>query len=392
MINCSMKKKVGILTYYYNNINFGGQLQAYALQHVLENLNCYAEQICYSSDNNTQFYELNIMQKIIHFLTNPIEVFQNRLIKPEIMKKMEMRKQKFVEFQNQIPHSTEVYKDDTISGVSSRYDVFICGSDQIWKDWGMNCEQEKRNYVLGFLNGNEKCFSYAASLGSNFIDKNQSRILSEELPKLQAISVREKEAVPLIQPFTEKQIEVVLDPVLLLSSEEWEACSNAHEITGEYIFCYFIGEKKEHRRMAKRISRKMNCKLVTIPHVVYGRFNPNDYRFGDYQDYSSGPAEFIRLIRDAKMVLTDSFHAMVFSTIFHKPFYVFYRENQNINGTMNGRITDFLEEFSLSDRLKNEEEMSEEPEKKYRCIDYSVFDRKIEKRRQESIEFLKKNL
>ena len=129
---------------------------------------------------------------------------------------------------------------------------------------------------------------------------------------------------------------------------------------------------------------------MTFPHIFLNVVRKCDLFFGDIHDYTSGPREFIGLIKNAEFVITDSFHACVFSMIFQKPFVVFERNKIGEKGNMNSRIYDFLEEYHLENQLVTEkklEDMNKIPE-----IDFTYAHEHWKKRREESLEYLENAL
>ena len=116
----------------------------------------------------------------------------------------------------------------------------------------------------------------------------------------------------------------------------------------------------------------------------------SDLFFGDIHDYTSGPREFVSLIKNAEMVITDSFHACVFSMIFKTPFAVFERGGTGEKGNMNSRIYDFLEEYHLENQLVTEKELADM--KEIPKIDFTYAHEHWEMRREESLEYLKNAL
>ena len=211
------------------------------------------------------------------------------------------------------------------------------------------------------------------------------------LAKLNFVSVREKESVDIVKKMSGKPVTVVLDPVLLLTKNDWDKVQktvNAGE--KKYVLGYFLGTDRQHRWATQKFAETIHAKTHVFPFIYGNRVNRADLFFGDMKDFTSGPAEFVGLIKNAACVITDSFHAMVFSLIYHKPFYVFERNTQVGGGTMNSRIYDFLEEFGLKDRLVTPEELK--GKRAIEPIDYSYADEVLARRRQESFNYLKQAL
>ena len=381
------KKSAGILTLYNECYNFGGLLQAYALPTILKkNFGVSAEQINYSfkAKNDNRVKEKLTIGNIIYKLGI---AFFRKLKKNNLNK----RKKTFEQFMEEIPHSDRIYNSDNIDESLKEYDIFICGGDQIWNDY--NTEHSNRNikvYTLQFVPSEFKKIAYAPSMAVLEASPKFKKIMSDGLNLLEAISVREKRSLSLLQPLTDNNIKVVVDPVLLMTENEWAQEAIEQEKKDKYILCYLLGDSIEQRKAAAKSAKKFNCKIVTFPHILENVVRKCDLFFGDIHDYTSGPHEFISLIKNAEFLITDSFHACVFSMIFKTPFAVFERGGTGENGTMNSRIYDFLEEYHLKSQLVSEQELTEM--KKIPKIDFTYAHNHWEKRREESLEYLKNAL
>ena len=140
----------------------------------------------------------------------------------------------------------------------------------------------------------------------------------------------------------------------------------------------------------EKFAAKNNYKVIVFPHIVHNVIRKCDLFFGDIHDYSSGPREFLGLINNAEFVITDSFHACVFSMIFKTPFVVFERNKPGEKGNMNSRIYDFLEEYHLENQLVTEKKLADM--KEIPKLDFTYAHEHWKKRREESLEFLKNAL
>ena len=181
-----------------------------------------------------------------------------------------------------------------------------------------------------------------------------------------------------------------MDPVLLLNKSEWLEQSRPTKINGKYILCYLLGDSITQRKAVEIISKRLKLRIVTFPHIVNNVVRKCDLFFGDIKDYASGLRQFLDLINNAEFVITDSFHACVFSMIFETPFIVFERNKPSEKGNMNSRIYDFLEECHLENQLVNVEKamnLSRIPE-----VDYSFAHEHWFHRRNDSIEYLTRAL
>lgn len=338
--------KIGILTLYFNNKNYGGLLQAYALQHFLAKKGYECEQICWNfEDALLQYSDLDNIRKDMKVKPNSHSLFyriEKKLLRGQIAKKRAARDECFKTFEVQIPHSKQVYTIDNYSQIAKEYDAVVVGSDQIWNmDW--YCPE----HFLSF-SGSALKIAYAASMPNCELNDLQKKVVADHLESFSAVSVREKNTQQFFEEITQKKISWMPDPTLLLARDEWvDAMSATHGIGPEsYIFCYFLGGGKTKRSSALRLARKTGRKIVTLPHLTDTR--PEDLFFGDMKLYDVSPREFITLISNADLVMTDSFHATVFSIIFQKKFVVFSREE---NDKSNSRIGTLLREFGLEDHI-----------------------------------------
>lgn len=383
------QNKIGILTLYHDNYNFGGLLQAYALPVALKKyLGINAEQIDYvfTPEKNDKNITNVSSQSIIYKLG---VIFFNKLEKNNLSK----RRNVFDQFIKEIPHSKECYEFDSISHVLNSYNSFICGGDQIWNDYtqlNWYGKNDSSVLTLRFVPDNMKKISYAPSMGVFTLTNEFRKEFGNWVNRLDAISVREKKILPELEKMTNKAITVVVDPVLLLTEKDWSNVMAYSPKKKKYILCYLLGDSIAQRKSVEKLARKVNCKIITFSHILGPAVRKCDLFFGDIHDYSSGPREFIGLIKNAEFVITDSFHACVFSMIFETPFVVFERNKIGEKGNMNSRIYDFLEEYHLENQLVTEKEM--EDMKEIPRIDYTYAHAHWKKRREESLEYLENAL
>ena len=380
-------EKIGILTLYYENYNFGGLLQAYALPKVLiDKFKIDAEQIKYSLyvENRDKSENENIHLKWYNLIYKIGICFFSKMKE----KKIGFRKKVFEQFMEEIPHSKEIYDYLSVSECLNKYCILICGGDQIWNV--CNGMQNLNVFTLKFVPENVRKISYAPSMAILEMNDEGKKCMEQGLSELKAISVREKRSINILKAMTRKKIEVVVDPVLLLKAEEWCKELNQSTIKNKYILSYLINDSVMQRKAVNRIARKFKLKIVKFPHILANSVRKCDLFFGDIHDYTSGPREFLGLIKNAEFVITDSFHACVFSMIFEKPFVVFERNKIGEKGNMNSRIYDFLEEYHLENQLVTEKEL--EDINKIPEIDFTYAHRHWEKRREESLEYLENAL
>lgn len=395
-------KKVGVLTLYYKNYNFGGMLQAYALPCACQMFGLSAEQITYDyrqkqsrpikkvrAQKIKEAFASNAVTATGYVLSKTWNKVRSKVIAKKEYNHLETRRKQFDRFQTFIPHTDKIYTFSDFEKGIKQYFAIICGGDQIWNDWGPSNEEKAiDSFTLQFPTTAKK-ISYGASthvsLGGVFLQK-----LLNGLQDYDFLAVREKTVAEFLSEKIQRQVVTVLDPALLLQARQWDKIACEPDIKGEFVVCYFLGQGAKKYHATAAYVRNINLKSVTFPCMEADGYTLEDEMFGDIRDFTSGPAEFVGLIKNAACVITDSFHAIVFSLIYHKPFYVFERNTQVGGGTMNSRIYDFLEEFGLLDRLVTPEDLKQkhtiEP------IDYRHADEVLARRRQESLEYLKNSL
>ena len=326
--------KIGIITHYYKSKNYGGNLQAYALQRYLGS-KYTVEQICYENITSPKskkelFAELGFLgfsKKCVKYMISGMKnIFRKR--NREVESLLEKRKQAHLGFNQNIPHSNIKYTPKNIAEAESQYDCFITGSDQVWHPSAVNDA-----YLLKFVQNKPK-LSYAASLAVSQLTPQQEEVMHNALQGYWSISVREENAVVLLKDIIAQKVEWVLDPVFLFGKEEWSEMAVETPIKEKYLFCYFLGTDKKCRNLAKAYAQKKNLKIVTFPYLQ-GVYQTCDKNFGDIPLYDVDPLGFVSLIKNAECVFTDSFHALAFSRIFEKQYFVF---NRNGKRAMNDRI------------------------------------------------------
>lgn len=384
MILGNLYEKVGIITFFYNNMNYGGLLQAFALPFVIQKLiGIPAEQIRYSQQNTETDLCTSKSKKSLSIYQLGINFFSALT-----SNKRSIRKDSFSKFANEIPHSRNIYSHENIQQCNSNYEIFICGGDQIWN--GEMVGEHLDVYTLQFVNQGQKKIAYSPSIAISHMSKQVEDCLGKGLLGIDRISVREKRSLDILKRLSDKKIEVVVDPVLLLNKSEWLEQSRPTKINGKYILCYLLGDSVTQRKAVEKISKRLKLRIVTFPHILLNNVRKCDLFFGDIKDYTSGPRQFLDLINNAEFVITDSFHVCVFSMIFETPFFVFERNKPSEKGNMNSRIYDFLEEYHLENQLVNAEKatnLSRIPE-----VDYSFAHEHWFHRRNDSIEYLTRAL
>lgn len=383
--------KIGIITLYYNNLNYGGSLQAYALCKIIKSEGYQVEQISYERIKKNDKLEFKRQLKFLNMNSILNRTFLNakKIVYYRLNKKVALelkgRKELFYFFlTNQINHS-KIYTSKNINQAVNSYDIFICGSDQIWNQNGRDPA-----YFLDFVPQKTPKISYAASIGKKTLKKKQIDYMVPKIKRLDYISVREEDAKDILKKNIDKKIKVVVDPTLLLTQNDWNKIAVSTTVKSPYIFVYLLGNNKKQRKTIKEIGKILNLKIAFLPYIHFN-YEPMDEDFADINLFDIGPEEFIGLIKNAEMVITDSFHGCVFSIIYHKKFWALKRHKDTEKENMNSRLYSLFSKLDLKERLL-EDHTKLNMEKLIQEIKYDQVDKKLELLRNDSLKFIKDTL
>lgn len=335
-------KKIGIITFHASH-NCGSFLQSYALQKFLLNNKFDVETINFSNIGQRQLYD-------IKFKNNSLKnVIKNIILLPrkKILKATYQNYQNFIN-ENLKLSKQEFYTLDQLKEYKFDYDVFICGSDQIWN---VTIADFDDAYFLPFVHDKKK-IAYAPSFGAKRISKYVSEENLEKykqyLSDFSTLTVRENNGKQWLKEMINKDIPVVLDPTLLLSRDNYKDIEDSYdkEIKGKFIFYYSPSYNPKINQLVEKIAKKYNLKVVA--------WNPRNYylKFMNFKNFylpkKQNPGVYLSLIRDAELVITTSFHGTIFSTIYGKKFWTIK------NGEMYGdddRVKTLIEQVNIADRL-----------------------------------------
>lgn len=320
--------KVAIITINDNN-NYGNRLQNYALQIFLKHYIDVVETIWYDDLTNFELKNIINLKSIIKYLINRNgyrDYLKKQYLK-ECIKTYNIKSfsQKYININ---------FVND-VNEIVSQYDYFIAGSDQIWNpDFWL-----KKNHAnIRFLKfvSKEKRIAYAASIAIPKIPKDKEQFFKDSLNEMKLISMREKAGADLVKNLISKDVSVVVDPTILLSKEEWKKIESRPEWYNDekYILTYFLGNSSS---AVENLAKKNNCK-------IYNLMDSDNLNL-----YASKVEEFVFLIDHAQLVVTDSFHACVFSILMNTPFLVINRQQKGV-ADMTSRIDTLLNLFGYKNR------------------------------------------
>lgn len=323
-----MQPNVGIATL-PGNFNYGNRLQNYATSEIFRALGYEPKTLMYSG-----------MSPIAHARHLVCEILYGKT--PEDLMTIERRK-RFDFFSELIPTTVVEGK---LSSLADKYNYFAVGSDQVWNPRGID------SYQFMFLKfaDRSKRVTIAPSLGVSSIDDPYSKLMIKRgLLGFDNLTCREDAGAKLIESLTGQKAAVTVDPTMLLSPESWRKVASSDLTPSHpYVFSYTLGEMTNDQKSYMRdLMRRTGAKEVIN---LSDRSKPGEP--------DAGPAEFISLIDNAAHVVTDSFHAAVFSLILKTQFTIFKRAGTS--SSMFSRLETLTNKFNCSERIHGSSEFNED--------------------------------
>ncbi len=312
------QKKIGIITF-HDSRNYGAVLQAYALQKKVSRYFPETEIIDYQ--NPTIQKDLKLWN-----YTGGVKGGVKALLAFVFRAKKKIAFDSFLK--KYIPLSPALSKK-TIKKYSSKYDIVITGSDQVWNT---DLTKNDMQYFLTFCSDKQDRIAYAASFGDRKIEL--SGAVKKALSEFSLITLREENMLKEVKSTANCPVEITCDPTFLLERPEWVKLCSKRILKSGYVFLFMIDDSAELRKYAKNFAEKNGLKLVS---------NKNDLKFF----FHSSPKDFLSWIFHADYMITNSFHGTVFSILFHKQFVSHLKNNKGIPKT---RIIRLLDQFKLSHR------------------------------------------
>ena len=330
----------------HNVYNYGATLQAYALQTYLQSLGNEVEIIdyapryhswsCWNIPENSTVYKLASKNMFIHFL-----YACHRWIKHKRETNL-IRAKKFDEFDKKYLRLTTKHYINyaQLKQDPPKADIYIAGSDQIWNPVGGTGLDPA--FYLNFGEAGIHRISYAASFGVSILNEHQKDIIKNYLSSMDNISVRESTGLNILKSLNINSGVQVLDPVFLLDKATWLQfiAGTKKVVEGNYVLIYdFFQDAPNIQKLSFQLKKMTGFNIVSVN-------DSSKLPYADVNISDASPLEFLSLINNANVVISNSFHATAFSIILNKEFYVYpviRHKNQS-------RMIDLLNQFQLSDR------------------------------------------
>lgn len=362
-----------------NLINYGSVLQCYALCRAVRDLG-YESEILWEEGNlssNFDFRLIKVIRTGVKVMTHPsllkstiksIKEIREKEIHPETVKLF----RKFVE--ENIQQRTLMHNELVDVAHSDEYLKFICGSDQVW------CSTTTYVDPLMYLRfvPREKRIAYAPSIGRDYIPKYNRKKMRKYITDIPHVSIRENDGRRLVKELTGREVPVVADPTLLLEREVWEPLKDESiQPARPYVLCYFLDTPSQKTQQdIELFAKEKGLEIISI-----GR----ELDIENIQNPFCGPSQFLSYVSNATMVITDSYHGMLFSIIYKKKFWAIERSYQQFD--QSSRQLTVLDKLNLRERyISDTNHLSREE------IDYDTVHEKIKDFREFSLEYLRESI
>lgn len=361
--------KVGILTF-PNSISYGACMQMLALYSAVERLGYDVEVINYH--NSFMRDEKHIGSQEVGFVS-----YFKKQIRKVAHKSLYNSFKSFEEKNIRFYPEKAFYDTKQFKTISSRYDAIICGSDQVWNP---NITDSDLSYFLDFCSLDTRRISYAPSFGIVTLPEDFSTKVSSELLKFYAVSVREEAGKKIVEQLTSKSAELVLDPTFLVDSGFWSDVEKMHPLGyGEYILYFTVSHSDALFKKCVSFSTENNMRMV----VIGGNAIKNLKNKNPLLQYATDtkPGEWLYLLRNARYIVTNSFHGTAFSLINKKDFFVEYPTSAV------SRLQQIICDLNLESRVVNNSEKFI-----FDSINYDDVFKVLSQKRKQSLCFLENSL
>lgn len=362
--------KIGTLSLNINNndLNYGALLHSWAFQQVLKNkLKVLDTEIIDYIPNH--FNGLNLKYPILSYIKGlrpraTIKALPNAYYHAQ-------RYEKFKDFVNKnMVISRQQYTMESLNNTILDYDCIICESDVIWSPNSMGGKFDPSFFMALDSMKDKKKIAYAPSLANAEFSKEQEQEFVDLLKSVDFISTREHYAVEYIKKLSNRSVNHVLDPTMLLTGEDYSHITAKRLIPEKYLLIYFpLQFMPRLVEQAKQFAKEKGLKVVEISSYSLEKIRHKTFT-------AAGIEEFISLIKNAEVIFSNSFHGVCFSILFEKDFYAYSRKTGR-------KIEDFCQLLGLDNRFIRNFNFSEQ-----HPIDYHEVNKLLKNERTKSLKWL----
>lgn len=356
-----LMKKLALITL-HDVKNYGSALQTYATQEYFKGLGYAVEVIDYRRPWETPLgYWFTLTEKSVVGMLRNILYFPSKV--PQYF-----RFKSFIESKINLSKNTYHSKEDFLVNPIEA-DVYCTGSDQVWNSGWNNGVIPA--YFLDFIDKKEcKKISFAASFGSSELSDEDKNTIKPLLEEYDYITVRESGSVTMLKEVFNLDSTEILDPTLQIKGDFWKKlCNKERMIAEDYVLLIQLNRSSDFNKFSVEFARDKNIKLVRLCLRIDQMFMPGKaVVIPEVVDY-------IRLIRDAEYVLTDSFHAISFCLNLNKQFYVYYPPKYS------ERLKSILDITGLNNRVISKDLTIQD---QVNAIDYTSVNELLDKKRKDT--------
>lgn len=374
-------KNIALITL-YDDTNFGNKLQNYAAQTYFRKMGFNVTtviEVAITKPAKTHLNPIKILKRIAHFVLQHIGLEKEKVKKKKYLAKRRLYIKGFSD--EYLTTTSPVNYRHLPADFSEQFDYFVAGSDQVWHSW-KNDRHELEYFLLMFAAPSRR-LTIAPSFGFDKLPKKYIKTYKKGLEGFEYLSVREERGAELIKELTGKDATVLLDPTMLIDTSEWLKILKkpSQYIDDNYIFVYALGGfKGEVKEKTCKLAYDLGLKVIDIMDID-----------SDYYIHTR-PDEFLYWIYNTRLVVTDSFHASVFSILFDKPFVV--TERSDLKG-MGSRLDTLFNKFRITgrhfDELKDGFDNAGAARDELFAVDYSGVPTVLEAERKKAEDFYKKS-
>jgi hypothetical protein len=376
------ENKVALMTWHHT-YNYGTALQAFALSNAIKRLGFEVDLIDYRRKSKVVTFSNDLTGMIKRVVYNFKKANNN--FKKRYLQKLDSKKITAFDsfYKDRFSYTVYCKSDEDLNELNKSYQAFVCGSDQIWNPKSLDTK-----FFLDFVWNPEQMIPYAPSIGVSEIQDSYKEDFITAVQRFRNLSCREIHGSKLISSLIDREVQIVADPVLLFDDKEWikllDLPDKKPNKKRPYLLCFLLVNNREQFEYSAELAKRMNLDLR-----VFSSTQSQKVLQGNI--YGAGPVEFIQLVREADYICTDSFHGMIFSTIFGVPFTVFEKFDSENEWSSNSRIYSFLEITDQHSRLYSSSSYTDDIEL-LRNYSFEVPFNNINELKRNSLQYLNNSL